>query len=235
LYFFATICRRVFHPYSTEATHSYVQVETIVEHFSTQNWVDFVRKTANRQTTSEMQQHLDAACPPCSQSLHLWRFVMQQVNRKRRPEPPESSLHAVKAGFRLRNVVTFPSGKLDLATLQFDSNRQRLVAGVRSGHTSARQLLYKSGTVCIDMRMQPTPGSESFVLVGQLLDSMNPGLGISGIPVSLLSRGDTVSSKETNQNGEFDFGLKPGTDAQLVFGIGESRTIVVAVPDGRGV
>jgi len=67
------------------------------------------------------------------------------------------------------------------------------------------------------------------------LDSMNPGHGISGIPVSLLSRGDTVSSKETNQNGEFDFGLKPGTDAQLVFGIEDSRTIVVAVPDGRGV
>ena len=160
---------------------------------------------------------------------------MGQVKQKHRLEPPASSLQAVKAGFRLRKVITFPSGKLDLATLQFDSTRQPMVAGVRSGHTSARQLLYKSGTVCIDMRMQPTPGSESFVLVGQLLDSMNPGHGISGIPVSLLSRGDTVSSKETNQNGEFDFGLKPGTDAQLVFGIGESRTIVVAVPDGRGV
>jgi len=158
---------------------------------------------------------------------------MEQVKQKRRMEPPDSSLQAVKTGFRLRNVVVFPSGRLDLAMLQFDSDCQPLVAGVRSGHTSARQLLYKSGTLCIDMRMQATPGSESFVLVGQLLDSMNPGHGISGIPVSLLSRGDTVSRKETNQDGEFDFGLRPGTDVQLVFGIGQSRTIVVAVPEGR--
>lgn len=158
---------------------------------------------------------------------------MEQVKQKRHVEPPETSLQAVKAGFRLRKVVSFPSGKLDLATLQFDSNRQPLVAGVRSGHSAARQLLYKSGTVCIDMRMQPTPGSESFLLIGQLLDSVNPGHGIGGIPVSLLSRGDTVSRKETNQDGEFDFGLKPGSDAQLVFGIGDSRTIVVAVPESR--
>src|SRR5208282_402960 len=105
-----------------------------MEHFSTQNWADFVRKSTDRPTTSEMQQHLDASCPYCSQSLHLWRFVMEQVKQKRRMEPPDSSLQAVKTGFRLRNVVVFPSGRLDLAMLQFDSDCQPLVAGVRSGH-----------------------------------------------------------------------------------------------------
>lgn len=204
-----------------------------MEHFSTQNWADFVRNSADRPTASAMQQHLDDACPGCNKSLRLWRFVMDQVKQQSRVAPPESSLRAVNAGFRLRKVIAFPSGKLDLATLQFDSDRLPRVAGVRSGHASARQLLYRSGTICIDMRMQATPGSESFVLVGQLLDSMKPGRGICGVPVSLLSRGDTVSRKETNQDGEFDFGLKPGRDVQLVFGMGDSRTIVVAVPEGR--
>jgi hypothetical protein len=69
------------------------------------------------------------------------------------------------------------------------------------------------------------------VLVGQLLDSMNPGHGLGGVPVSLLSKGDTVSRKRTNEAGEFDFGLKLGRDMQLVFGIESSRTIVVAVPE----
>jgi hypothetical protein len=41
-----------------------------------------------------------------------------------------------------------------------------------------------------------------------------------------------VSRKQTNQDGEFDFGLEPKRDMQLVFGIGESRTIVVALPEG---
>jgi hypothetical protein len=129
--------------------------------------------------------------------------------------------------------VPFPSGKLDLAVLQFDSETQPLAAGMRSGQASARQLLYKSGSVCIDMRMQPTPGSESILLIGQLLDQMHPGHGIGGIPVSLLSKGDTLSRKNTNDAGEFDFGVKRMHEMQLVFKIGESRTIVVSVPEAR--
>ena len=159
---------------------------------------------------------------------------MQHAQPTSRMEPPDSSLRAVKAGFALRKVISFPSGKLDLATLQFDSDRQPVAAGMRSGSGTARQLLYKSGSLCIDMRMEPTPGSESIVLIGQLLDSMHPGLGISGVPVSLLSKGDTLSRKRTNDAGEFDFGLEPHSDMQLVFGIGDSRTIVVSVPDASG-
>jgi len=158
---------------------------------------------------------------------------MEQAKQLKAVEPPESSVSAVRASFRLRNVVPFPSGKLDLAVLQFDSLLQPLAVGVRSGHNSARQLLYKSGSVCIDMRMQPTPGSESIVLIGQLLDSMDPGHGIGGIPVSLLSKGDTVSRKQTNQDGEFNFDLDSIPDMQLVFGVSDNRTIVVAVPQGR--
>jgi len=155
---------------------------------------------------------------------------MEATKKLNNLEPPTAALQAVKASFGLRKVVTFPSGKLDLAVLQFDSELQPLAAGMRSGPGSARQLLYKSGSVCIDMRMQPTPGSESILLIGQLLDSLNPGHGIGGIPVSLLAKGDTLSRKQTNDAGEFDFGVKPMHEMQLVFGIGESRTIVVSVP-----
>jgi hypothetical protein len=204
-----------------------------MEHFSAHDWADYVRKMADATTTFAVQQHLDQACPSCSDNMQIWRFVMDGMQHLEGAEPPQSSVGAVKAGFRLRKVVPFPSGRLDLAALQFDSAREPMAAGVRGGHASARQLLYKSGTVCIDMRMQPTPGSESVVLIGQLLDSMKPAQGIGGIPVSLLSRGDTVSRKQTNEDGEFDFGLESNNDVQLVFGIGESRTIVVAVPEGE--
>jgi len=202
-----------------------------MEHFSAQSWFDFVRERANSSTALEMQRHLDEGCPECLKIMNTWRFVMQDIRQSSRMEPPDASLRAVKAGFSLRNVVPFPSGKLDLAALQFDSERQPLVAGMRSGKATARQLLYKSGSVCIDVRMEPTPGSESIVLIGQLLDSVNPGRGMGGVPVSLLSKGDTLFRKQTNQAGEFDFGLETGMEMQLVFGMGKSRTIVVAVPE----
>jgi anti-sigma factor RsiW len=202
-----------------------------MDHFSTKNWIDFVRGSADPTAILAMQRRLDEECPECLRNVNTWRLVMQQTRRSSRSEPPDSSLRAVKAGFALRKVVSFPSGKLDLATLQFDSDRQPLAAGMRSGQATARQLLYKSGSVCIDMRMEPKPGSETIVLIGQLLDSMHPGHGISGVAVSLLSKGNTLLRKETNAAGEFDFGLEPRSDMQLVFGIGNSRTIVVSVPD----
>ncbi|HEY1660642.1 MAG TPA: hypothetical protein VGG14_19985 [Candidatus Sulfotelmatobacter sp.] len=159
---------------------------------------------------------------------------MQQTRESRRMEPSDSSVHAVKSSFALRKVVPFPSGKLDLARLEFDSNREPIAVGMRSSQATARQLLYKSGSMCIDMRMEPTPGSESVVLMGQLLDSLDPGHGIGGVPVSVLSRGNTLSSKQTNEAGEFDFGLElSGADTQLVFGIGNTRTIVVSVPNTK--
>jgi hypothetical protein len=204
-----------------------------MKHFLTQNWVDFVRETADSATMPKMQRHLDEKCGECLKNADLWRFVMRHTSQPNRTEPPKPCVQAVKKGLGVRKVVAFPSGKLDLAMLQFDSETQPLAAGIRSGQVSARQLLYKSGSVCIDMRMEPTPGSESIVLIGQLLDSMNPGHGISGVPVNLLSKGDMVSRRQTNAAGEFDFDLEPGRDMQLVFGISENRKIVVSVPEAK--
>jgi hypothetical protein len=148
-------------------------------------------------------------------------------------DPPASLVRKARNGFKLQREARFPSGKLELAVLQFDSDRVALAPGVRSGHASGRQLLYRSGSMCIDMRMQPTPGTESVVIVGQLLDSKNPDHGIGGIPVSLLARGDTLSRKRTNEDGEFDFGVETVRNMQLEFRMNEHRTIVVAVPESQ--
>jgi len=148
-------------------------------------------------------------------------------------EPPAWAVEAVNISFALRKVVPMAAGKLELAKLLFDSALQPITVGVRGSSPVVRQLLYKSGSVCIDMRMQPKPGSDSVVIMGQLLDSAKPDHGVSGIPVSLLCQGDTISRGKTNDVGEFDFGITALDHLQLVFGIGNSRTIVVPVPDGE--
>jgi hypothetical protein len=148
-------------------------------------------------------------------------------------KPPASAVRAANHSFVLRKVVPFPAGKLELASLVFDSTLQPIAAGMRGSSAAVRQLLYKSGSVCIDMRMQPKPGSDAVVLMGQLLDSAKPDHGVSGIPVSLLCEGDTVSRARTNDVGEFDFGLTALDHLQLVFGIEGNRTIILSVPDGR--
>jgi len=196
-----------------------------------QDWIDFARQTKERGQTIAMQRHLDEGCSKCWKNREIWRRVVEVANKESRYGPPEPSIRVVRASFALRKVIPFPAGNLELARLVFDSAQQALAAGVRGGYASARQLLYKSGSVCIDMRMQPKPGSGSVLLIGQLLDSTRPTHGIGDVPVSLLSEGDALSHKKTNDVGEFDFGFEGLRHVQLVFGIGERRTLVVPVPD----
>jgi hypothetical protein len=204
-----------------------------MKHFSIEDWIDFARQAEGSGKTGAMQQHLDKGCSECSTNLKVWRRVMDIAKPESTFEPPAWAVQAVNSSFALRKVVPFPSGKLELAKLLFDSALQPMAAGMRGSSAVVRQMLYKSGSVCIDMRMQPRPGSDSVVLMGQLLDSAKPDHGVSGIPVSLLCEGDTVSRARTNDVGEFDFGITALDHLQLVFGIGGSRTIVVAVPDGE--
>jgi hypothetical protein len=87
--------------------------------------------------------------------------------------------------------------------------------------------------MCVDMRMDPEPGTDFMVLIGQLLDSSEPPYGMRSVPVSLRSDGDTLFHKETNDVGEFDFGFGAEVlhHAELVFGIGRQKMLVVPVPE----
>jgi hypothetical protein len=119
----------------------------------------------------------------------------------------------------------------DVATLVFDSSKQAgPVDGIRGTAAVARQLLFQAGSLCIDMCMQPRPGTDAIVLVGQLLDSRHPEHGMRNIPVQLLCEGNTISDKKTNDLGEFEFGVQSQHDMQLSFGIAGRRKLVVPLP-----
>jgi hypothetical protein len=123
------------------------------------------------------------------------------------------------------------SEKLRVAELISDSAQPSAVTGVRASNAQARQLLYRMGSLCVDVCMQPELGSLQIMLVGQLLDSQEPGHGLGDIPVSLLCEDIPISQNRTNAVGEFCFGFRALHDAQLVFGIGEDKILIVPVPD----
>ena len=180
-----------------------------------------------------MQQHLETGCAECLKNSDIWRGVVELANRETGCEPPAWAIRAVNASFAVHKAVRRPTERLELATLLLDSMLQPAVAGVRGTPAVARQLLYKAGSLCIDMRLQTKPGSDSMVLVGQLLDSTKPDHGISGIPVSLIAKGGKVVKGKTNKVGEFDFGITSFGQIHLVFGMGKSRTIIVPVPNAK--
>ena len=140
---------------------------------------------------------------------------------------PQSGLLAAISPLR---TLPLPGESREAVVLVFDSMQQRPGRAVRGGLSSARQLLYKSGSLCIDMHMRPKPGSISVALTGQILDSRRPAHAMRDIPVSLCCGEDPILRKTTNAFGEFDFGVDTAQGLQLVFGINERRKVVVPVP-----
>jgi hypothetical protein len=199
-------------------------------HFSTQEWIDFARQAEGADRARAMQKHLDDGCIPCAKNLAVWRRIMKLAQHDRNEQAPASSIHMVKASFGMRNFGLAKAGKLELATLVMDSMQPTPAYGIRGSFPAARQLLYRAGTVCIDLHIRPKPGSEEVVLVGQLMDSMKPAKCMSNVPVALLQHGNSVSSKKTNDLGEFDFGFETPEDVHLAFGL-DNRTLVVPIPD----
>jgi hypothetical protein len=146
---------------------------------------------------------------------------------------PESSC---LPGKHRRRQKRCSSGKSPLsvrveAQLVFDSEHRNWMTPVRGDCIPARQLLYKAGSVCIDMHIQPKLGSISAFLTGQVLDSKRPNRIMRGVSVSLWSAGSPISHMRTNDFGEFNFGVAPLRDLHLAFGIGTRKTLMVAVPD----
>jgi hypothetical protein len=121
----------------------------------------------------------------------------------------------------------------DIAVLLFDTLTNPAAAGIRSSHVASRQLLYKFGTLCVDMQMQSKPGSEQVMLVGQILDMNEPTQGMARVHVCLLSKGSLISRVRTNDSGEFDFGMRGLEGGQLVFDIAHEKSLVVPVPAGE--
>ncbi len=207
-------------------------------HFSIDEWIDFARGVDRREKSAKMREHLDQGCSQCSKTLGTWRHMVNFANQERGFAPPAYALQAVKTSFILHQTFSAKENrgkKFEMARLVFDSALNPITVGVRGTASVVRQLLYRSGSLCIDMRMQPKPGSQSVVLLGQVLDSAKPDQGIGGIPVRLLCKGDTLSQSRTNDVGEFDFGVTPTDHLQLVFGVADTRNIVVPVPDGESI
>ena len=150
---------------------------------------------------------------------------MNTANHQDRNRPLSSSVRQAAT-----TKAALPE-QIEVAELVSDSRLQPVAAGSRAANNHARQLLYRYGSLCVDVCMQPELGTQEIMLMGQLLDSQQPGHGIGDIPVSLLSESGPISCNTTNSLGEFCFGFRALHGAQLVFGMSESHRLVVPVPD----
>lgn len=109
--------------------------------------------------------------------------------------------------------------------LLFDSLSQPVTAGARASVASARQLLYRVGTVYVDLRVDMESDSQQAVLVGQLLDSSKPGHPISDVRVSIRSGRKKFSESVSNANGEFQMEFPVQSNMEVTLQLTEKEKV----------
>jgi hypothetical protein len=186
-----------------------------MRHFPMERWIDFARNVVGPRQRAEMESHLSDGCKQCSNNLSLWQRVSKATKHEAAYMPPASIVGTVKGTFGIRGPRRVGRAARAAASLLFDSARAPLVAGVRSAATGERQLLYGVSKYRIDVRIEPQPNSERVALVGQVLNSMDPGESIGAVPVRLCRGRRVLMESMTSPFGEFDVECDLGKGLQL--------------------
>lgn len=179
------------------------------EHFSEIRWADYARDTGDAGLRREIQAHLDAGCDLCRASADRFRAVARMAVNDRKLVIPQQIVDRAK-----QIADTGPSehawtGNLTVIAAQLvqSSPLDSHPAGVRSlGDTAGivgDRVLFRAADYSVYLKVEPLPGGEAAEIIGEIVNESEHEEILEGIPVQMVSRGQTLSETATNRFGEF--------------------------------
>jgi hypothetical protein len=200
------------------------------KHFTSEAWLDFVRKVAPPEDKALMQRHLDSGCKACSKLCEAWSAVLEVTSGERANDPPESAVRLVKAAYaQTKPWRPVPRG-VRIARLIFDSFRQPLLAGSRGSAVPTRQLLHKSGPFLVDLCVEPDRVRNQVLLAGQVLSSKTPQKDMKDVEVVLQRELQLVAQATADSLGEFHLEFSPQENLRLFVEVPGETTIGIVLP-----
>lgn len=200
----------------------------LMEHFSNSEWVDLVRGIPTG-ASAVMRSHVDAGCAECVEAYRVWNELAAFAARDRQAEPPEDSVRVAKAYVATEAVSNDRAPQRHswmtpvVAALVFDSVREALPAGVRSGAPLARHLMYRADAFIVDLQISSDHRSGHRVLAGQIVATTSPAFPDEQLVVSVAGAGRELATVYPNRFGEFEYELDRSND---------DLTLTVAMSDG---
>ena len=208
----------------------YNRREVMMNHFSTDIWVDFARSVLPQEAATQLKLHLER-CHECQDMYKMWQVVVDFGRREKSYTPGDDTVRRAKGAIRLLQAWKMPEPKV-VARLTGDTFRQPLF-GVRNSMPAVRHLSYESGPllVDIDLRMNSHAAENPVFVVGQVLNSDRPDERITGFRVSLLRGRRFLLRTTPGELGEFHFELPECKNCKLVFEIENEEAIQLSLPD----
>ena len=216
-----------------------VKVDSTTEHFSDGLWADFARKTGSEEDRREMQAHLDAGCQPCGAIAQGLDAVVRMAVNERMLVIPQEMVDRAK---EIAGAAPSASGWIEnltalVAQLIQSSPLDWQPAGVRSAGDSfgrvGDRLLFRADDYAVYLKVEPLLGGEAAEIVGEIVNERELEESLEGIPVQMVSRGQTLSETATNKFGEFLIEYPIRKNATLRFAL-KHRGQRIELPLGPG-
>ncbi len=176
-----------------------------MRHFSSTEWVDFVRNVVVAEQRVPMQEHLDRGCADCHKIVRIWATMAEFARREIFFEPPDSAVRIAESYFFPLQLALKEKSNVRLLRHVFDSFNFGALAGIRSAGAAPRQLMYDLDGVVIDLRVEPTSNSKRMMLAGQVMDARLTEGNLEEIPVVFFGKDSMTLQTTTNRFGEFSF------------------------------
>ena len=116
----------------------------------------------------------------------------------------------------------------------FDTQEQAASDGIRNSVIAARQLLFRIGSVFVDLEFGRESDSNRASIIGQMLDSSRPGHPPSGIRIALLDRDRPVASASSNDHGEFRLQFVLKDNLKLCVELDRDKPVHLPITDTSG-
>jgi anti-sigma factor RsiW len=204
-----------------------------VKHFSEQVWADYVRGLETPEITEQVVAHI-AGCPDCAGAFELWKKVGSISRAEASLSPPDGLVRKVKLAFvpELSTQDSWTIGRL-----VFDSFHQPLTAGVRSGASASRQLMFDAEGTMVDLVLDTQPQMQTVTLVGQVVDKRGGRVAPRKVSVVLWTEtGKPLVETTANEFGEFQLECSIQERLRLSVEISGSKPIRIPpinlTPDG---
>jgi hypothetical protein len=185
-----------------------------VKHFSEQVWADFVRGVSPSKAHREVDVHIAAGCSDCFSAVGLWKRVHSIGVNEPSLTPPDDVVRLAKLEMTARRGPKVNSWTM--ARLVFDTFSQPLTAGVRSGGSNSRQLMFDAEGTMVDLVLDHQPQSGTISLVGQVVDKSGARIAPRQVAVIVWTEtGQPVAETSANEFGEFQMEFAPQARLRL--------------------
>ena len=178
---------------------------------------------------AEARTHIEA-CEQCRSDISWLQWLADFGVREKKYDPPFWASFNAESLFKLKKPGMVRIAKEIVANLVYDSFNDALPMGVRQRDLPARQALYRTGNVQLDLKIEL--GDEKGLIIGQIVADKGD-MEITGLEIEITQQGQVIGKSRTNGLGEFVFRDLPRGNYELQVVLSDTMVKLPPLPLGN--